>query len=148
MYLSFYQFPTSSFLNHFLFCHPPLCSHLLFFKMCRTTMCSYLGLHKYAQPHTTDGPVKTRVKYISSLGLNKLKINKLLLFKNATVSLASTSFCEWISVKSSMNPPTLNDLLNMNGPSMQYFIPDRAVNMWYCATKKRNSGGHMKPLCN
>jgi hypothetical protein len=51
--------------------------------------------------------------------------------------------------RSSMNPFTLNDLLmiHMNGPSLQDYIPDKSVNNWYFATKKRHTGGHKKPSC-
>jgi hypothetical protein len=47
-------------------------------------------------------------------------------------------------LRSSMNPSTLNNLLmiHMNGPSLQDFIPDKSVNKWYFATKKRHTGGH------
>jgi hypothetical protein len=68
---------------------------------------------------------------------------------------ASTSSCErgfsqmYVikgKLRSSMNPSTLNDLLmiHTNGPSLQDFIPDKLVNKWYFATKKRHNGGHKK----
>jgi hypothetical protein len=81
------------------------------------------------------------------------KLLEILAILPASTSSCERGFSQMKLIKgkfrSSMNPSTLNDLLmiHTNGPSLQDFIPDKSVNNWYFATKKRHTGGHKKPSC-